>query len=100
LLTVLFLFSYTLMSLLIIEQGNTINSQRLLIRQLFTDSAELSAMKGKAAQQQHALAANPKTTAPDKATVETQKKPALPRLGPKVNSQQVQTDIRRILITI
>jgi hypothetical protein len=57
-------------------------------------------MKGKAAQQQHALAPNPKTSAPDKGTVEAQKKPALPRLGPKVNSQQVQTDIRRILITI
>jgi len=87
------------MSLLVIEQSNTINSQRLLIRQLFTDSAELSALKGKAAQQ-HALATVPKPTGPEKGVAEAPKKPALPRLGPKVNSQQVQTDIRRIVITI
>lgn len=48
-LTVLFLISYGLMTLLIVEQGNTIQSQRTLIQQLLGDSTELSAMKGKAA---------------------------------------------------
>jgi hypothetical protein len=48
LLTVLFLFSYGLMTLLIVEQGATIQSQRALIRELFSDSMRLSAMKGKA----------------------------------------------------
>jgi hypothetical protein len=48
LLTVLFLFSYGLMTLLIVEQGQTIESQRVLIRELFRDSTELSAVKGKA----------------------------------------------------
>src|SRR6202049_2008679 len=38
LLTVLFLFSYGLMTLLIVEQGTTIQSQRALIRDLFSDS--------------------------------------------------------------
>ncbi len=33
------------MSLLIIQQGRTIDSQRTLIRQLFQDSLELNAMK-------------------------------------------------------
>ena len=47
-LVVLFLVSYGLMTLLIVEQGNTIQSQRTMIRQLLGDSQELSAMKAKA----------------------------------------------------
>ncbi|MGC2197344.1 MAG: hypothetical protein WA628_21905 [Terriglobales bacterium] len=53
-LTVLFLVSYGLMTLLIVEQGSTIQSQRTLIRQLLGDSTELSAMKGKSIQQAQA----------------------------------------------
>lgn len=45
LLTVLFLISYGLMTLLIVEQGQTIESQRALIRELFHDSTELSAVR-------------------------------------------------------
>ena len=45
LLTVLFLISYGLMTMLIVEQGQTIESQRALIRDLFRDSQELSAVK-------------------------------------------------------
>ena len=47
-LTVLFLISYGLMTMLIIEQGYTIESQRALIRELFRDSSELNATKMKA----------------------------------------------------
>ena len=50
-LTVLFLISYGLMTLLIVEQGSTIQSQRTLIQQLLGDSTELSALKGKGIQQ-------------------------------------------------
>jgi hypothetical protein len=50
LLTVLFLISYGLMTMLIVEQGQTIESQRVLIRELFRDSSELTAMKIKAQQ--------------------------------------------------
>jgi hypothetical protein len=50
-LTVLFLISYGLMTLLIVEQGTTIQSQRTLIQQLLGDSTELSALKGKGIQQ-------------------------------------------------
>lgn len=52
-LTVLFLVAYGLMTMLIVEQGNTIESQRLLIKQLFSDSAELTALKGQQAMQRH-----------------------------------------------
>jgi hypothetical protein len=46
-LVVLFLISYGLMTLLIVEQGRTIESQRALIHELFHDSQELAAMKGR-----------------------------------------------------
>ncbi|MGB6404170.1 MAG: hypothetical protein WBE31_13960 [Candidatus Sulfotelmatobacter sp.] len=48
LLTVVFLLSYGLMTMLIVEQGSVIQSQRNLIKILMTDSAELWTMKGKA----------------------------------------------------
>jgi len=48
LLTVLFLFSYGLMTMLIVEQGSAIQAQRNLIKVLLRDSTELWAAKGKA----------------------------------------------------
>jgi len=63
LLTVLFLISYGLMTMLIVEQGQTIESQRALIRELFRDSTELSATKMKAHQDQ-AQSLSAKTQAP------------------------------------
>jgi hypothetical protein len=48
LLTVLFLFSYGLMTVLIVEQGSAIQSQRNLIKVLMRDSTELWSAKGKA----------------------------------------------------
>lgn len=54
LLTVLFLISYGLMTMLIVEQGQTIESQRALIRELFRDSGELSAFKLNAQRQKSA----------------------------------------------
>jgi hypothetical protein len=53
---VLFVISYTLMVMLVIEQNSTITNQRWLIRQLFADSSELTAMKGKANQKRQAEA--------------------------------------------
>src|SRR4029077_4330219 len=67
LLTVLFLISYGLMTMLIVEQGRTIESQRALIRELFRDSTELSAVKMKAVEEHHhaqALAQNPSSQNP------------------------------------
>jgi hypothetical protein len=70
LLTALFCLSYALMTMLIVEQGSTIESQRALIRELFRDSTELSATKMKAqrdkniAGAQHAQAPAAKAQAP------------------------------------
>jgi len=69
LLTVLFLISYGLMTMLIVEQGTTIESQRALIRELFRDSQELSASKIKAQREKNSVgsrvpAREPKAQAP------------------------------------
>lgn len=56
LLVVLFLVSYGLLSMLVVEQGRTIDSQRSLIVSLFSDSNQLTHMKGESFQKQHAQA--------------------------------------------
>jgi uncharacterized membrane protein len=56
-LVVLFLVSYGLMTLLIVEQGTTIQAQRSLIQQLLGDSTELSQLKGKVKQAEQAAPA-------------------------------------------
>jgi hypothetical protein len=53
-LVVLFLVSYGLMTLLIVEQGTTIQAQRSLIQQLLGDSTELSKLKGQVKQAERA----------------------------------------------
>ena len=55
-LVALFLISYGLLSLLVVEQDRTISSQRALITSLFSDSTELSGLKGKLFQKQRAEA--------------------------------------------
>lgn len=64
LLTLLFLFSYGLMTLLIVEQGAAIQSQSNLIRVLMRDSSEFWAEKGKAIAQQRAAQARTQAQTP------------------------------------
>ena len=78
LLTVLFLISYGLMTLLIVEQGTTIQSQRTLIQQLIGDSSELTAMKGKAFQQQNAHAPKAQADLQGSSPVQTPSTQAVP----------------------
>jgi hypothetical protein len=119
-LTVLFLVSYGLLTMLVVEQGRTIDSQRNLIRLLFDDSVQLSSLKGKANQKRQAEAQaqaqmkappaqatprDPRATppsAPPRAGAKNQStsklgKP-LPQKPPKDTSDQ--EDERRMLISI
>jgi len=52
-LILLLFLGYVLMSLLVVEQGRVIASQRNLIKDLFSDSLQLSAMKRAARDRQH-----------------------------------------------
>ena len=89
LLTVLFLISYGLMTMLIIEQGQTIESQRALIRELFRDSTELSAVKMKALQAEHtqALSQNPSSQNPSTQEPSVRKQAPSSQAGPQQHAQ-------------
>ena len=50
LLIVLFLISYSILTMLVVEQGRTIESQRTLLREMLKDSNQLAELKGKLAQ--------------------------------------------------
>ena len=63
LLTVLFLISYGLLTLLVVEQNETIQVQRGLLRQLFGDSIELSAMKVRINRQKNDAQSHPQSPA-------------------------------------
>jgi hypothetical protein len=62
-LTVLFCVSYGLMTMLIVEQGRTIESQRALIHELFRDSMALNRYRAKELQEKQA-ARNSQAQAP------------------------------------
>ncbi|HMB83601.1 MAG TPA: hypothetical protein VKI40_06055 [Terriglobales bacterium] len=49
LLVILFIVSYGILTLLVFEQGQTIESQRSLIRDMLKDSTQLATLKGKLA---------------------------------------------------
>lgn len=48
-LVILFIVSYVILAMLVFEQGQTIESQRTLIREMLKDSTQLASLKGKLA---------------------------------------------------
>jgi hypothetical protein len=105
-LIVLFLISYGLMALLVVEQGRTIDSQRGLIRDLFTDSSQLNSLKTNALQKHGAAAAQPKAPS---SQVQPQDNAKSGRAAGKLRKQLPQkpptaasdtTDSRRMVVTI
>lgn len=65
LLVILFIVSYGILTMLVIEQGQTIESQRSLIREMFKDSTQLAALKGKLARDDSKRAQNKAAVAAD-----------------------------------
>jgi hypothetical protein len=51
-LVVLFVFSYVILTALVVEQGRTIDAQRGLIREMLSDSNQLAMFKAKAAREE------------------------------------------------
>ena len=84
-LTILFLVSYGLLTMLVVEQGRTIDSQRNLIHLLFSDSVQLSSIKGKAIQKQNDAQA--RAQAQKKSPV-AQPAPSDPRKSPSTSQPQ------------
>src|SRR5262249_28389488 len=85
-LVVLFLVSYGLLSLLVVEQGRTIDSQRNLILSLFSDSTQLSQLKNKAAQKQRGAKAQAQAEAKDRSQAQAPSSQDHPRAGAKNES--------------
>ncbi|MGA7291606.1 MAG: hypothetical protein WBW53_23255 [Terriglobales bacterium] len=52
LLVILFIISYAILTVLVFEQGKTIESQRTLIREMLKDTTQLAALKDKVAQEE------------------------------------------------
>jgi hypothetical protein len=69
LLVILFIVSYGILTTLVFEQGQTIESQRTLIREMLKDSTQLAALKGK-------LARDDSKRFHDKASVQADQKDA------------------------
>src|SRR5271163_2095031 len=69
LLVILFIVSYGILTMLVFEQGQTIESQRSLIREMLKDSTQLAALKGK-------LARDDSKRPRDQASVQTDPKDA------------------------
>ncbi len=99
-LTVLFLISYGIMTMLIVEQGNTIEAQRLLIKQLFSDSAQLSAMKGHEAQKRYAEKTRPKPFVHPQPAPQPAPQARPRQSQPRVDSRQAPADPQRSLVSL
>lgn len=113
-LVVLFLVSYGLMATLVVEQGRTIDNQRDLIRVLFSDSAQLTALKAQnlakqraeaqaQAHSDHSQAKTPSTQATpgDNAKTERDQNKLRKRspFSPRTDGEEIE-DARRALISI
>ncbi len=69
LLVVLFLISYGILTLLVFEQGRTIEAQRGLLQEMLKDSTQLATLKGKLAREDGARSQ-------DKPAAQTEQRPA------------------------
>jgi len=111
-LVVLFLLSWGLMAVLVVEQGRIIDSQRGLIQSLFSDSNELIHLKGKIFQKQRAeaqaqapakngsQAQTPSTQVSPRDNAKNSQKPGKLRKSPKLPADGESQDARRTVWTI
>jgi hypothetical protein len=95
-LVVLFLISYGLMTMLIIEQGRTIESQRALIHELYHDSEELAAIRSRTLQDsavvdtQHALVAQVPSSHKESRQVQSKQPPSTQAQVPDTRTPSTQ----------
>jgi len=70
LLVLLFLVSYGILTALVFEQGQTIEAQRILIREMLKDSTQLAALKDKMARDEGQRTENKTPAQPDRKNLE------------------------------
>lgn len=86
-LVVLFVISYSILTLLVIEQGRTIDVQRGLLREMLKDSAQLAVLKGKIAREE---ATRTSEKAPARNEEKSSVNVAPPNATPKVQDKDKQ----------
>ena len=110
-LVVLFLVSYGLLTVLVVEQGRTIDNQRGLIQLLFSDSSELAHLKGKMPKQHAEATAQapakdrsqaqaPSTQVPPRDNAKDKRKAGKLPKPPVSSPDTAVTDARRTVWTI
>jgi len=83
-LVVLFVFSYAILTMLVYEQGQTIESQRSMIREMLQDSTQLAALKSKLARDDsQRLHGKAQAASGPSASAEQHKNSASPKAGGK-----------------
>jgi len=83
-LVVLFVFSYAILTMLVYEQGQTIESQRSMIREMLKDSTQLAALKSKLARDDsQRLRGKAQAGADPSASADQSKNSASPKAGGK-----------------
>jgi hypothetical protein len=87
LLVVLFVISYGILTLLVVEQGQTIEAQRSLLREMLKDSRQLATLKDK-------LAHDVAVQSHDKAGVATEQKEALAGSAPSATPKTPGKDAK------
>ena len=85
LLILLFLVSYSILAMLVIEQGRTIESQRILLREMLKDSNQLAELKTKLATDE----AKPKQ-APAQAQAQAEQKDPVAGKTPAANEKDAK----------
>jgi len=87
LLVILFLVSYGILTLLVVEQGRTIEAQRSLLREMLKDSTQLATLKNKLAREDSAQSH-------DKPATQTEQKDAVsgssPSIAPKTPAKETK----------
>ena len=88
LLVVLFVVSYGILTLLVVEQGQTIEAQRSLLKEMLKDSTQLATLKDK-------LARANVTPTHDKPAAQTEQKAAVAGSAPSVAPKAPGKDAKR-----
>lgn len=89
-LIILFIFSYAILTMLVIEQGRTIDSQRALIREMLKDSNQLAVLKQQLAKNEalrlHQKSSNDGSSAPVQQQKDSQGAAKAPKAGKQTHS--------------
>ena len=87
LLIVLFLVSYGILTLLVVEQGRTIEAQRSLLREMLKDSTQLATLKDRLAREVTVQSHDKTAAQMEQKDAAAESAPMAPAAAPKVPSK-------------